>query len=213
MKRITVLITLIAVLVALPITVVALPISIDFSSVPAPPGFIDITNTQGNVPGDPVSFYYDNTPAGGFGTAQINLGGITGDTGILDPGPPPIEFNNTLAVDFTGAPIPEIMKLLVRFSLPGMTLDDSFGAMADFYYLGDFVNHVDVEVLQADPNGTIQNTCSFIFDYVIISFSTDAPTFQISEITYEPVPEPGTIILVAAGLLGLGGLRFARRKA
>ena len=214
MKRISILITLIAALVVMPLTALALPVQIQFSNVGGTP--IDITNTSGNVPGDPVVFSYDNSPASGFGTASITSGGITGDTGILDPGPPPIEFNNTLTIDFTGAPIPVIMNLLVTFSMPGMSVNDPFGVMADFFNLGGgvgWVDHVDVPVTIASPNGILQYTGPNLFDYVVINFSTDAPFFEITDVTYEPVPEPGTIILVAAGLLGLGGLRFARRKA
>jgi hypothetical protein len=205
MKQKSLLITLVAALLALPLTAGALPVSVNFAQVTTP---IDITlPATGTV--DQVTFSYDNSPAGG-GSAEVNSSGIIGVTGILDPGPPPFERNNTLIIDFTGTPIPQIYYLLVTFSLPGMTADDPFGAMADLFYQGAFVSHVDVPVFQADPNGTI-TSAGPIFDTAFLNFSSDASLFLITDVTYEAVPEPGTIILVAAGLLGLGVLRRTKK--
>ncbi len=208
MKRMSILVTLIAALIAIPLTAIAsaLPITIDFSQTPT----TDITFPH-SVTIDNVTFYYDNTPAGN-GVAVVNSIGITGDTGaITNPGPSQVEANNVLTIDFTVTPIPQIYKLLVKFSLPGISKDDPSGAFADLFLLGAWVAHVDVPIFMADPNATVQYSGT-AFDQIFLSFSADAPKFFVSEVTYTPVPEPGTIILVAAGLLGLGVLRRGKKK-
>ena len=44
-------------------------------------------------------------------------------------------------------------------------------------------------------------------------FSIDAPYFSVSNITYDTtvVPEPSTLIVIAAGFLGLSGLKLRRK--
>ncbi len=204
MKLTSILVTLIAALVAIPLTAAALPITIDFSKTATTDITLPHTATV-----DQVTFAYDNTTAG-FGTATVDTSGIVGDTGFLDPGPPVVEANNVLSIDFTATPIPQIYRLLINFHMPGMSTTDPYGSFADMFFLGVPVGHVDVEVQQGDVPASMLYVGP-AFDKVFMSFSADAPKFYITEITYEAVPEPGTIILVAAGLLGLGVLRRSKK--
>lgn len=209
MKRTSILITLIAALMAIPLTATAspLPITIDFSQTVT----TDITLPNHYAIINSVIFDYDNTNAlinGNFaGAAQVDSTGVTGDTGITIG---QNELSNLLEINFVNRPVPQIYKLNIIFNLIGMTKDDPLGAFADFSLLGNFVNHLDVAVLMAQPSGVFVYTGP-AFDLIQLSFTTDASKFHISEITYAPVPEPGTIVLVAAGLLGLGVLRRTRK--
>ena len=50
------------------------------------------------------------------------------------------------------------------------------------------------------------------FDHAELYFSTDAPFFTVDNVSYQPVPEPTSFVLLALGLLVLGSWRYYRRR-
>ncbi len=56
-------------------------------------------------------------------------------------------------------------------------------------------------------------TATFNGDISYIKFHDDGGFVSLSTLRYEsPIPEPGTLVLLGTGLLGLGALRFRRKK-
>ncbi|MFH0931565.1 MAG: PEP-CTERM sorting domain-containing protein, partial [Candidatus Zixiibacteriota bacterium] len=50
------------------------------------------------------------------------------------------------------------------------------------------------------------------FDIAYVEFHDAGDFYTLDDIAYNPIPEPGTLMLLGTGLLGLGAFRFRRKK-
>jgi len=50
------------------------------------------------------------------------------------------------------------------------------------------------------------------YDIAYVQFHDFGDLYSVDDIAYNPVPEPGTLMLLCTGLLGLGAFRFRRKK-
>jgi hypothetical protein len=50
------------------------------------------------------------------------------------------------------------------------------------------------------------------YDIAYVQFHDFGDFYTLDDIAYNPVPEPGTLMLLGSGLLGLGAFRFRRKK-
>ena len=212
MKRILVVAALLIQLVAAG-AALAQWVPVDFSGIAT----TDIT-IQNNLPGWPgftlngVTFSYDNlTNTSTADFASVDTTGIFGTT------------FGALIFDFS-APV---TGLQFNFALFGTSTSDNSGALDAILKLGgndvtDFLvpaAFVPYDPLNPSGGGDAFGSFSYggaAFNQISMFFSLDAPVFTVDTISYEPapasVPEPATLLLLAAGLLGLGGSRRFMRK-
>lgn len=217
MKWISVVIALLIQLTASP----AFAISVDFSSL-GPPAFdppltVDIT-APNSLTLSGVTFTYDNFGSTHpFDTASADMGGIFGST------------YGALNLDFgTG-----VSALTFDFGLFGVPDQDP--ALAAIFDNGDVVSLAGLFTpydpqapSQGDIFGNFSYTAPSIFRMASIIFSPvvdpgqttpDAYVpyfFSIGNMSYDPavapVPEPGTVLLLALGFAGLAGARVYKRR-
>lgn len=194
--------------VACAATALAVPVTLDFSSVTAT---TDITVPNNATIGDVTMSYEPFGSVSDF--AIVDSAGIFGTTAGM------------LALDFS--------RPTTALSLNFM-LFDAFSAAGDGFPMSDAFaaifsregNILDAAVLAADFSAydpATDPTLGFAFgaldysgpafDRAEMYFSFEAPFFSVDNVVYEPVPEPATFVLLAAGLLGLGGWRLVRNRA
>lgn len=204
MKRTALIFSLIISLVIIPLSALAIPIHLDFGT-----STLDITNQTQTI--DSIDFSY--TPENlGSEFAFINplvppfgpMTGISGNTGASG--------NSHLDIDFTAAPLTQLQYLLITFDLPGLTIYDGSEIYIIFYSGGGYSEEYGMSLTDPATGGTLAHYTTSPFDAVSIYFTMDAPIFQITDIAYDMVPEPGTIILFASGVLGLGAVRLFKRR-
>lgn len=195
------------VLLCLSVVAMALPVTVDFSALGSTP--VDIT-TPSSYSLNGVTFRYDDFESG-VDTAQIDAAGIFGSTyGMLV-----LEFDapvKALSFDFSllGFTEPEDVyeALFVTLKNGGEDVDDVLApSIFTPYDPGDLAQGGDGNGVFAYSNGA--------FDRAFMFFSTDAPYFSVSNVSYElvnTVPEPGAGAVMITGLVTLPGLRLLRRR-
>ncbi|MFA7060786.1 MAG: PEP-CTERM sorting domain-containing protein [Pedobacter sp.] len=215
MKRIIVMIILLVQIVVVG-TALAVPVNLDFTSVPG----IDVT-TSTTFTLNGVTISYDD---GGSGTDFAHVGpsqftgnsgpelaGIIGDTGgklIFDFTTSATALNIGFTLLEAVSTTPQVSDaLIVLYFYDNGNLLGITTTPADFFASDP----------TADPTlGLASGILAYsgtAFDHAELFFSTEAASiFAIENMSYEPVPEPGTIVLLAAGLIGLGVLRFKRQR-
>jgi hypothetical protein len=154
-----------------------------------PPGFTGIATPDG------LTFAYDDSDNDGMDFAAISSSGIFGTTPHI------------LSMDFGPTQYGMATGLWIDFAL--------IGALEDFVPAGLFVQLDNGELALADAvgfPGAASGNLSYEgspFSRAFLAFSPDAQYFDISNVSYEPVPEPSTMILLGSGL---AGFIFCRRK-
>lgn len=192
--------------VALAGTALALPVSVNFGNLIESK---DITIPNPSVTVNGIEMTYDEF-INGTGFAVVDSAGIYGTTG------------GTLLFNFITAPA---TSLEMNYSLLDAVTDPQSARISDgltalFFGGGNYLGHVSTpaDFFAYDPMdptfGWAFGTLSFsgpMFDQVAMLFSPDASLFTIDSVTYEPVPEPATFILLAVGLLGIGVWQYRKR--
>ena len=197
-------------------TALAVPVNLDFTSAPAPD--IDLTTTTFTLNGVTISYEGDGSPndfahvgpSQFTGNSGPELAGIIGNTGgklIFDFTTSATALNIGFTLLEAVSTTPQVSDALITLyfydngNLLGITTTP-----ADFFASDP----------AADPTlGLASGILAYsgtAFDHTELFFSTEAPIFAIENMSYEPVPEPGTIVLLAVGLIGLGVLRFKRQR-
>lgn len=200
MKRILVEVLLFAVVTGV---AQAAPVTVDFSVLGADSYSITVPDFYTL---DGVTFTYDNL--GNLDdVAQIDAYGVFGTTygNLIFNFLSPVSAVN---FDFTmiGVYGPVNNALSVAFKNAGSSVG-GLTVPASEFELYDPGN----PLLGGDACGTLSYSGA-AFDQALISFSADAPYFSIDSLTYTPAPEPSALAVLAVGLLGLPGIRLARRK-
>jgi len=160
-------------------------IAVDFSGITTP---IDVT-LPNSYALNGVTLSYDN-----FGS--------TGDTAAIEPGCLCGSTYGSLILDFS-APATE---LYFDFSLLGAVPTVSDGLFITFKNNGEDIADMLVAADLADQNGDASGSLAYIgveFNQALMFFSMEAPEFCVTDICYQPVPEPATIALLCIGALSL----------
>lgn len=199
MKWVFVIIALLGQLVA---TGAAMAVTVDFSGVIT----TDITNSSYPIGG--ISFRYDDF-ASGVDFATIGPSGIFGTTGgvlVSDFSTPATALNVGFSLLDAVSTGPQIPDALTALFYSGGTFLDFVSVAADFSAYDPTV----------DPTfGLAIGTLAYsgpAFDQALMYFSLDAPFFTVDSVSYQPVPEPGTFLLLVSSLIGLGSWRIFRRR-
>lgn len=206
MKRLLVIMAVLAQIVVAGAAFAA-PVTVDFSTIAVdPPGFFDITTggTPGSYTLDGITFSYDNFESV-LDTATIYELGVFGSTG------------GSLMFDFASP----ATALRFDFSLPGV-FDPVLGALQVITFSMDGIDlgySVSADATGLSSFGETAGVLDFAngpFNKAQMFFTTDVLTFSIDSLSYEPavaaVPEPGMLMLLAAGLFGLAGARRTGRQ-
>lgn len=212
MKKLLVAMSLIA---QIAIAGTAMATVVDFSALgpPAndPPISLDITaaiNPTGYT-GNGVTFRYEDFGSG-VDYAIVDPSGIFGTVAgalLLDFAAPAtgLAFTFSLLDVWPDPPAGKILDAVI-------VLLFSAGVLSDF-------SSIDADFLPYDPADPISGMAAGLFaysgpafDHAELYFWPDAQLFTMDGVSYQPVPEPATFVLLALGLLALGGWRYYGRK-
>ncbi len=90
-----------------------------------------------------------------------------------------------------------------------------YSSYTDFYM--EAYNSSDVLLTSTSGSGIIGSNSllslsSSNFDIAYVLYHDYGDYYVLDDIAYNPIPEPGTLMLLGTGLLGLGAFRFRRKK-
>jgi hypothetical protein len=192
-----------AAILALSATAQAGPVAVDFSvlMVAGVDHAVDIT-TPSSITLNGVTFTYDN-----FGTPINELG---------DP-----VFAQAQAFGIFGNPNNGVLEMSFATPVTGLSflysnLSNTVGPVEDaLLALLGFPNG-DLNGIVITP-GNLNDSLTFdyqgpAFSVASLYFAVEAQYFTIENITYTPVPEPSTLLLLGSGLAGLAGLGWRRNR-
>lgn len=180
-------------------------VTVDFSVLGIDSVDITTANNPAGYTLNGVTFKYDDLGSG-VDTAQVDAVGIFGST------------FGSLIFDF------DAPATALNFDF---TLSDAAQSASDALFIAFKSNGSDVTDMlipaiftpydPGDPTvGLVSGALAYNgaeFNQAVMIFSPDVPFFSVENISYVPVPEPSSFVILACGLVGLGGLgRFARRS-
>ncbi len=162
-----------------------------------PAGWVGYTMQDG------ITFLYDYSGEDPL-AAWLSNTGIFGDTG------PALQFDfgltnptglaNSLLVDYT------LLNVPFDPSSPPDLVTDALFVMFD---TGDFVSSNAAFVADSNGVGTATGQLSYqgpaFSQALLLFYSPPTSFFDVSAVSYSPVPEPGTLVLLASGILGMIG--------